>query len=248
MIKKTLPEGDYIIELLQEHSPSKIKINRWADTPLGHYLFQGVRNVLAIQLDLKQIQEICAERKHKDLVQSIISRLLNEQLFRMSSKYYHSFLFIEGGLWELLGYSNFSYNSLVSAITRAALKRSPDGAQGTISILQTRDANETTDYLVAIANNISTEHDLIRLPEIVTDKIHADPNERAKSILASYPGVGSVKAEDLLLACGSLEVIYQLLFEEHNSLLAIHGFGIKTLEKMQSVQRHKYVKKEDRKK
>lgn len=203
---------------------------------------------MAIQLNLKQVQEICIERKYKDLIKAIISRLLNEQLFRMSTKYYHSFLFIEGGLWQLLGYSKFSYKSLVSAITRAALKRSPDGAQGTISILQTQDANETADYLVAIANNISDEQDLLRLPEIVTDKISADPNERAKQILASYPDVGPVKAENLLLACGSLEVVYQLLFEEHKALLDVDGFGIKTLEKMQAVQRHKYQRKKDRKK
>ena len=151
----------------------------------------------------------CAfERKEAhDFYSSLISDRLNDQLYRMSTSFPHSYLILEGNLWDVCYERNFSYNTILSALSRSFLKRSPDGQQGTINLIMSMNDEDTGKWLYAIYKNTSNALDQWRLPRVVVGKTGSSHDAKANALLQSAYGIGEGLSIKLLEHFGSVKAV-----------------------------------------
>ena len=152
------------------------------------------------------ISERCGiERKAiPDFVASIKDGRLFDELKRMKRQFNRSFLILEGDLAAEAGGMN--RNALLGTLTSVLLKMD-------IGLIQTHDAAETAEFLVALAKKEQKENPNATR-SINFKKVPEDPREELEYLLASISGINLSRAQDILNEFGSIMAIFNATIEE----------------------------------
>ncbi|GBF36237.1 DEAD/DEAH box helicase [Methanofervidicoccus abyssi] len=168
---------------------------------------------------------VIVERKtSEDFENSIIDKRLFKQLKELKN-YEKPILIIEGDRFERLE---------ESAIKGAILSIVLDYH---IPIIFTKNIEETADVLLKLAEREQLKNK--RPVEIRTGKKPMSLRERQRFIVESFPDVGPVTAENLLLNFGTIQNIVNASEEE---LMKVEGVGKTTAKKIREVLTEKYTK------
>ncbi|AXI25423.1 RNA helicase [Methanofervidicoccus sp. A16] len=168
---------------------------------------------------------VVVERKtSEDFENSIIDKRLFKQLKELKN-YEKPILIIEGDRFERL-----EENAIKGAILSIVLDYH-------IPIIFTKDPEETADILLKLAEREQIKNK--RPVEIRTGKKPMSLRERQRFIVESFPDVGPVTAENLLLSFGTIENIVNAPEEE---LMKVEGVGKTTARKIKEVLTEKYTK------
>ncbi|MBW9220157.1 RNA helicase, partial [Methanothermococcus sp. SCGC AD-155-N22] len=168
---------------------------------------------------------VVVERKtSEDFENSIIDRRLFKQLKELKN-YEKPILIIEGNRFERL-----EENAIKGAILSIVLDYH-------IPIIFTKDPEETADILLKLAEREQLKNK--RPVEIRTGKRPMSLRERQRFIVESFPDVGPVTAENLLLSFGTIENIVNAPEEE---LMKVEGVGKTTARKIREVVTERYTK------
>lgn len=216
------PESD------SSHATASIIVDqRELDATIGRELSRT--DGIAVELETLDVGDyvlsdrVAVERKTvDDFLDSLLGdRDLFDQVARLSSAYERPIVVIEGDrLYEA--------RNLNPAAIRGALA-SLIGDFG-VSLLRTRDANETRELLVAIAKR--EQRDGTRRASAHGDKRSRTLTEQQEYVVSSIAEVGPVTARVLLEAFGSVEAVLTASEEE---LLAVEGVGPVTVDRIRTV-------------
>jgi ERCC4-type nuclease len=153
-------------------------------------------------------ERLAVERKTgADLIASIKDRRLWEQLDRLKAAYPAVVLIIEGRP------AHFPAEGWKGALASAL-------AMGGVSVLATRDVDETVEWLARLARREQRGPSQARGAK----RKSKDPDRLAESVLASLPGVSGKGAQRLLEHFGSLADVFAAGERE---LRAVPGIGPK---------------------
>lgn len=172
---------------------------------------------------------IVAERKTtEDFLQSIIDGRLFEQLDRMKSNYKRPLLIIEGDFSRIYSLRNIHKNSIIGALTSAALNYQ-------VPVLFTSCARETVDFLYNIAKREQIGKDVdIRLRIGRKGKTLA---EQQRFVVESLPFVGAKMTKALLNEFKSIRNIANALSKD---LQKVDNLGAKKARYIKKIFRAEY--------
>lgn len=176
---------------------------------------------------------VVVERKTiADFLQSIIDGRLFEQLVNMKSNYEKPLLLIEGDISKIYSIRNIHKNSIIGALTSAALNYQ-------VPIMFTGSVRETVDFLHNIAKReqLGSSKD-IRL-RIGRKKMTLA--EQQRFIVESLPFVGPKMAKALLKKFGSVREIANAYSKD---LQTVENLGEKKAKHIKKVFRAKYKEEE----
>lgn len=181
------------------------------------------------------------EKKGNDLIISILTELLQDQLYRSSSEFYRSILLIEGGLVEKCinyGYRKkygFPIESAWAAIVGAIIRIAYDGG-APVSVIMTADKTDTARFLRILDKKIQEDDNFTRYPPVSTKlkvssaKKKNDPEEiqkisdrRSVAVLCNFYGLAKKKAVKLLEHFGSVKAVFNA---SSNEISEIKGFSL----------------------
>ncbi len=158
-------------------------------------------------------EDVGIERKScRDLIASIYDGRLFEQLSQLTHHYAKSFLLIEGDIVEALKEME---NPNVFYGTIASLSLSLP-----ISLLYTTNKEQTSRIIFALATHLGRKRP--PRPLVKGRKLGMDIPEEQLSIVSSFPGVGIVLAERLLMKFGSPRNIISAQAQE---IAMVQGIG-----------------------
>lgn len=152
--------------------------------------------------------ELAVERKNTvkgDYVSSMVDGRLNNQLYDMSTSYDLSVLLIEGYISQSLSRRDFSRHQYISSLSKALLKRSPEGKQGQIAIVSTETEYDTRLFLRDLHRHL-TEGIFERLPLIPGRK--SNPESAKLALLRQIPHIGKKRSRKLHKQVGSLKTLF----------------------------------------
>ena len=232
--QKTL--ADTVIDAIldeEEERPAVVVDNREMSAKVAEVLSNlGARITLEHMAagDYAVGRRILIERKTvQDFVDTLVDRDLFGQMKALAESALRPVLIIEGGSMEdLYSARNIHPNALRNALASIA-------ADYDISVLFTKDAEETAQMIFAFARRESGE------PHGERSK-HKSKNARADNeavlyILTAVPEVGPKAARDLLREFGSLRGIFSASKEE---LMSVKGVGEKTASALISALEYKW--------
>ncbi len=175
---------------------------------------------------------VVVERKTiSDFLQSIIDGRLFEQITSMKSNYEKPLLLIEGDFQQIYTLRNIHKNSIIGALTSAALNYG-------VPVLFTAYPRETVDFLHNIAKREQFGKDKdIRL-RIGRKKM--TPSEQQRFVVESLPFIGPKLARSLLNEFGSVKEIVNATPKE---LQKVEKMGEKKAKQIRKVLDSQY--KED---
>jgi len=160
---------------------------------------------------------VAVERKESsDFVASIKDGRLHEQLYQMSVFTPISFLVVIGNISMALLESKFPRQAYIGALISATLKRSPEGAQGYVSVISLDTIYDFMLFLKYLHKQLE-EGDLIRLPSLNVQK--RDLKYLQVATLSTLPGVGEAYATKLLEKFGSIYNVVNASLPQLESVL-----------------------------
>lgn len=183
---------------------------------------------------------VAVERKEiTDYIGSKQTGHLDEQLSSMSSTFPLSFVFVIGSPSMAYLDGKVSRNSLLSSFVGTALKRSPEGVQGVVSMFN---VETDIDYVIMLKylDEKLEKGDLIRVPQM--QRRASKPDEMQEFVVAGLPKVGAGLAQKLLEHFGSVRRVYTATKDE---LLEVEGIGERKASEIVLLLDLKYQKHED---
>lgn len=170
---------------------------------------------------------ILVERKTtRDFADSLIERDLLGQVKRMAEMSLKPVIIIEGE--ELYTQRNISPNAIRGALAAMSVGMG-------VTILQTRDAEDTAEMLYVLAGREENEYGPGRSHHF--HKSYRSGRESQEYVLSSFPSIGPKNARDLLEHFGSIQNIMNANIEE---LKVVPGIGDKTAKSIFELSRKKY--------
>jgi len=149
-------------------------------------------------------KRIGVERKEaSDFVASIMDGRLWEQLYAMSTLCPLNFLVVIGNITSVLIERKFPRSAYIGALVSSAIKTSPDGLSGYVSVVSLDTIYDFMEFLRLLCRKV-TEDD-VRLPIKPINK--TDLKSLQIQTLATLPGVGEVYAKELLDEFGSIYAV-----------------------------------------
>ncbi len=216
--------ADAVIRAVSEENderPTVIIDNRETHSRVAEHLSNlGVKSTLE-QLPVGDYaigDRILIERKTtQDFVDTLVDRDLFGQMKDLAESSIRPVLIVEGGsLADLYDLRNLHPNAIRNTLASIAVDFD-------VSILFTKDANETAEMIHAFARReLGTERSPRGLHKAKTGR---SGKAAVEYILTAFPDVGPKAARDLLWTFGSLRSIMTASKEE---LLAVKGIGEKT--------------------
>lgn len=171
---------------------------------------------------------VIIERKEVgDYISSLVNGKLNNQLYQLSVNADYGMLIIEGFFTEALIHRQIKRSQVNSSIAGAMLRRSPDGKQGTVSVLTVEGPFDTADIIAGIYKRFEEDEGFIRLPKL--ERIKVTPEKRAIMILAGFENIGEGKATKLINHFKNLNNIFKASKEE---ICKVKGIGEKIADKI----------------
>ncbi|MAG02530.1 hypothetical protein CMI42_04275 [Candidatus Pacearchaeota archaeon] len=154
------------------------------------------------------IGDIAIERKTiSDLINSMINKRLIQQLKQME-KYPKSLLIIEGNLQEVLDENTNISKAIRGLVTSISTNNNT-------SIIQTKDYEETSKYLITLAKQQLKS----KTPISLHSRIPKTIEEQKEYILESFPNIGPKKSKALLKKFKTLKQTFNANEEELKEIL-----------------------------
>lgn len=181
----------------------------YATLPIGDYLINNT---------------ICVERKEiNDYVGSLTSGHLHTQLYQMSTNFDCSYLIVEGIISEVLMYRKIKRSAYISSLVGASLKRSPDGRQGVVQLINLETPFDTVLFLKSLEEkSINNEP---RLPKL--SRVNWGTKDRILYLISSITGIGEKKAMNILNYFGTVKNFVNASVDD---LMKVEGIGQKIAE------------------
>ena len=172
------------------------------------------------------IGDVCIERKTiRDFVSSIIDGRLFTQIKHMKESYERQILILEGEE-DIYSQRNVHPNAIRGAIASIALDFN-------ISMIETRNMNETVDMLISIDRRILSEKREIELHK----KKPISEEEEQVYIVSSLPGVGTLLAKNLLNKFKSIKNLFNASQED---LIKVKKIGKEKAKKIYQIINKEY--------
>jgi len=177
---------------------------------VGDYVASGDENVVV-------------ERKEAgDYVSSLKDGTLQTQLYELSTNYPFAILLVEGKVTRQLMIQKIKRQQLLSSLAGSILKRSPDGKRGVISMVNVDTPWDSALFLKYCHDKVTKEEGLVRIPSLKAQKWK--PEERAMGILAAFPGVGKIRAQNIMNH-SQLNTLQKVLNAEVEDLVKVENVG-----------------------
>lgn len=177
---------------------------------VGDYVASGDENVVV-------------ERKEAgDYVSSLKDGSLQTQLYELSTNYPYAILLVEGIVTRALMQQKIKRQQLLSSLAGSILKRSPDGKRGVISMVNVDTPWDSALFLKYCRDKVTKEGGLVRIPSLKAQKWK--PEERSMGILAGFPGVGEVRARNIM-RCLHLNTLQKVMNAEVEGLVKVENVG-----------------------
>ena len=224
--KEDLKNTEFEIKNTNAQKPIKIVVDN-REKIVSRYLFDKA------ELEFKNLENgdyilsdrVIVERKTaEDFESSIIDKRLFKQLKDLK-KYERPILIIEGD-----NYFRLSEKIVNGAVISIMLDFN-------IPVMFSKDAEETANILVKMAEREQLKNK--RTMAIRTGKKPMSLKERQRFIVESFPDVGALTAENLLMKFGTIESIVNASEDE---LMEVGGVGKITAKKIKAVLTEKYEK------
>lgn len=224
--KEDLKNTEFEIKNTNAQKPIKIVVDN-REKIVSRYLFDKA------ELEFKNLENgdyilsdrVIVERKTaEDFESSIIDKRLFKQLKDLK-KYERPILIIEGD-----NYFRLSEKIVNGAVISIMLDFN-------IPVMFSKDAEETANILVKMA-----EREQLRTKRTIAIRTGKKPmslKERQRFIVESFPDVGALTAENLLMKFGTIENIVNASEDE---LMEVEGVGKITAKKIKAVLTEKYEK------
>ena len=172
------------------------------------------------------IGNVCIERKTiRDFVNSIIDNRLFIQIKNMKEEYERQILIVEGE-GDIYSQRNVHPNAIRGAIASIALDFN-------ISMIKTKNPQETADMLISIEKRMSNEKKEIELHK---RKPISTEGEQLY-IVSSLPSIGTSLAKNLLKKFGNVKNIFNATEKE---LMEVEGIGKEKAKKIYEIINKKY--------
>lgn len=195
---------------------------------VGDYVVSGDENVVI-------------ERKEAgDYVSSLKDGSLHTQLYELSTNYPFSILLVEGKVTHQLMIQKIKRQQLLSSLAGSILKRSPDGKRGVISMLNVDTPWDSALFLKYCHDKVAKTGGLVRVPVLKARKWK--PEERAMGILSGFPGVGEVRARNIM-RCPQLNTLQKVTNAEIEDLVKAENVGPVVARDIYSLAREVYGEK-----
>ncbi len=196
---------------------------------VGDYVVQGEENIVI-------------ERKEAgDYIGSLKDGSLHTQLYELSTNYSFAILLVEGNVTSELMLRKMRRQQLLSSLAGSILKRSPDGKRGVISMVNVDTSWDTALFLKYCHDKVIGEEGLIRLPVLKAQKWK--PEERAMGILAGFPGVGEIRATNIM-SQPRLNTLQKVMNAEIEELTQAENMGPITARNIYKLARKGFGEKE----
>jgi len=195
---------------------------------VGDYVASGDENVVV-------------ERKEAgDYVSSLKDGSLQTQLYELSTNYPYAILLVEGIVTRELMIQNIKRQQLLSSLAGSILKRSPDGKRGVISMVNVDTSWDTALFLKYCYEKVTKEGGLVRIPSLKAQKWK--PEERAMGILAGFPGVGKIRAQNIM-SRPELNTLQKVMNAEVEDLVKVESVGPVVAKDVYRLARKEYGEK-----
>jgi len=183
------------------------------------------------------VGNVAVERKEiGDYLGSLTSGHLNQQLWELSYNFELSYLLVVGIASAGLMERKLRRQTYVSSLVGSSLKRATSGKQGQVVTV-----NLETDFDAALF--LKYLHDKVikgepRLPRV--QKLRASPNEELVNVLAAIPGIGEVRARDILRH-PRLNTLQKVMNADVETLCEVEGVGVVTARSIVDIARRRYA-------
>jgi len=170
------------------------------------------------------------ERKTaEDFVASIIDGRIFNQAYMLSTMFPVSYIIVEGFISEALSYTAFSRRAYIGALVSLALKTSPHGQRGRISIINVELDVDTVLFIKYLHKKLE-EGDFERLPRVrLPKKSIIDRKGVMIAMLQVIPGVGEERAKKI---AGAYNSVAELLTTTPDKLAMIDGISYNLAKKI----------------
>lgn len=196
---------------------------------VGDYIASGAENVVV-------------ERKEAgDYVSSLKDGSLHTQLYELSTNYPYAILLVEGIVTRELMIQKIKRQQLLSSLAGSILKRSPDGKRGVISMVNVDTPWDTALFLKYCHAKVTKVGGLVRVPVLKAQKWK--PEERALGILAAFPGVGSVRAKNIM-STPQFNTLQKIMNAEVEDLIKVENVGPGVAHDIHELARRRFGEKE----
>jgi ERCC4-type nuclease len=196
---------------------------------VGDYVVSGDENVVV-------------ERKEAgDYVSSLKDGSLHTQLYELSTNYPYAILLVEGVVTRELMVRKIKRQQLLSSLAGAILKRSPDGKRGVISLVNVDTPWDSSLFLKYCHDKVTKEDGLVRTPVLKAQKWK--PEERTVGILAGFPGVGEVRAQNIM-SRPQLNTLQKVMNAEVEDLVEADNVGPVVARDIYRLARKEYGEKQ----
>lgn len=195
---------------------------------VGDYIVSGDENVVV-------------ERKEAgDYVSSLKDGSLHTQLYELSTNYPYAILLVEGIVTRELMERKIRRQQLLSSLAGSILKRSPDGKRGVISLVNVDTPWDSALFLKYCRDKVTKVDGLVRIPELKAQKWK--PEERSMGILAGFPGVGKVRAQNIM-SRPQLNTLQKIMNAEVSDLVKVENVGPIVAREIHELARKEYGEK-----
>lgn len=196
---------------------------------VGDYVVSGDENVVV-------------ERKEAgDYVSSLKDGSLHTQLYELSTNYPYAILLVEGVVTRELMVRKIKRQQLLSSLAGSILKRSPDGKRGVISLVNVDTPWDSALFLKYCRDKVTKEDGLVRTPVLKAQKWK--PEERTVGILAGFPGVGEVRAQNIM-SRPKLNTLQKVMNAEVEDLVEADNVGPVVARDIYRLARKEYGEKQ----
>jgi len=196
---------------------------------VGDYVASGDENVVI-------------ERKEAgDYISSLTDGSLHTQLYELSTNYPYAILLVEGIVTRELMERKIKRQQLLSSLAGSILKRSPDGKRGVISIVNVDTHWDSALFMKYCHDKVTKEGGLVRIPSLKAQKWK--PEERAMGVLAGFPGVGKVRAQNIMNR-PELNTLQKVMNAEIEDLVKAENIGPVVAKDVYSLARKEYGEKQ----
>lgn len=180
------------------------------------------------------------ERKDAaDFISSKPDGRLDRQLYDLSTNSPISYVCIVGDLYGASIQAGSNWNSILSSLAGSSYRRSPDGCQGVVQIVQFPLTSDFCMFMKYLDEKIQRNEP--RLP-IFPKKVQQKPEEILVRILQGFPKVGPKTAQNLIQ---HFNTIHDFANSTSEQLLSVEGIGTKTALELYSYLNMRYGGKND---
>jgi len=188
------------------------------------------------------VENVAVEHKGSgDYVSSLKDGRLHTQLYELSTNHSYAILLVEGNVTQELMQRKMKRQQVLSSLAGSILKRSPDGKRGVISLVNVDTPWDSALFLKYCHEKLTKEGGLVRTPVLRAQKWK--PEERAIGILAGFPGVGEIRAKNIM-STPQLNTLQKIMNAEVEDFVKVENVGPVVARDIHKLARRRFGEKQ----